>query len=96
MRPRPETIWLGAREWPVRPLTLRYTPAEIDEVTLHDVLSLFAYWRDFPPTHEILKCVYRIEQKQERPITTSKSDPSGIGGLVARFPNGFVRVADVP
>jgi hypothetical protein len=72
-----------------------YTPAEIDEVTLHDVLGLFAYWRDFPPTHEILKCVYRIEQKQERPITTSNSDPSGIGGLVARFPDGFVRVADV-
>ena len=65
-----------------------YTPAEIDEVTLHDVLGLFAYWRDFPPTHEILKCVYRIEP-------TSKSDPSGIGGLVARFPNGFVRMADV-
>jgi hypothetical protein len=37
-----------------------YTPAEIDEVTLHDVLALFAYWRDFPPTHEILNCVYRI------------------------------------
>ncbi|MDQ6867141.1 MAG: hypothetical protein M3178_01495 [Pseudomonadota bacterium] len=72
-----------------------YTPAEIDEVTLHDVLGLFAYWRDFPPAHEILKSVYRIEQKQERPITTSKSDPSGIGGLVARFPDGFVRVADV-
>jgi hypothetical protein len=69
-----------------------YTPEEIDEVTLQDVVALFAYWRDFPPTHEILKCVYRIEQKQERPITTSKSDPSGIGGLVARFPNGFVRL----
>ncbi len=72
-----------------------YTPAEIDEMTLHDVLGLFAYWRDFPPAHEILKCVYRIEQKQEQPIRTSESDPSGIGGLVARFPNGFVRVADV-
>jgi hypothetical protein len=71
-----------------------YTPAEIDEVTLHDVLGLFAYWRDFPPTHEILKCVYRIEQKRERPITKSKSDPSGIGGLVARFPNGFVRLGE--
>jgi hypothetical protein len=72
-----------------------YTPAEIDEVTLHDVLALFAYWRDFPPTNEILKCVYRIEQKQELPITKSKSDPSGIGGLIARFPDGFVRVANV-
>ncbi|PNE12926.1 MAG: hypothetical protein CR217_00090 [Beijerinckiaceae bacterium] len=64
-------------------------------MTLHDVLALFAYWRDFPPTHEILKCVYRIEQTQDLPITKSKSDPSGIGGLIARFPDGFVRVANV-
>ncbi len=42
-----------------------YTPAEIDEMTLHDVLALFAYWRDYPPTHEILKCVHRIERKAE-------------------------------
>jgi hypothetical protein len=72
-----------------------YTPAEIDELTLHDVLGLFAYWRDFPPVHEILKCVYRIEQKRERLFTTSESDPSGIGGLIARFPDGLVRDADV-
>ncbi|MGH6850008.1 MAG: hypothetical protein ACREDD_06125 [Methylocella sp.] len=71
-----------------------YTPSEIDEMTLHDVLGLFGYWRDFPPAHEILKCAYRIEQKKEQPIAKSKSDPSGIGGLVARFPDGFVRVAD--
>jgi hypothetical protein len=72
-----------------------YTPAEIDELTLHDVLGLFAYWRDFPPIHEILKYVHRIEQKQERPIPKSQSDPSGIGGLIARFPDGFVRAVDV-
>ncbi|MGH6811301.1 MAG: hypothetical protein ACREDM_02840 [Methylocella sp.] len=72
-----------------------YTPAEIDEMTLHDVLGLFTYWREFPPAHEILKYVYRIEQRQEQPITKSTGDPSGIGGLVARFPDGFVRVADV-
>ncbi len=72
-----------------------YTPIEIDEMTLHDVLGLLAYWRDFPPAHEILERVYRIEQKQERPITTSKSDPSGIGGLLARFPNGFVRLGEI-
>ncbi|MGQ0446162.1 MAG: hypothetical protein ACT4O2_13810 [Beijerinckiaceae bacterium] len=73
-----------------------YTPAEIDELTLHDVLGLFAYWRDFPPIHEILKCVHRIERKQELQISKSQSDPSGIGGLIARFPDGFVRAADVP
>jgi hypothetical protein len=69
-----------------------FTPAEIDEMTIHDIAGLFAYWRDFPPTHEILKCVYRIEQKPERPITNSSTDPSGISGLIARFPNGFVRL----
>lgn len=72
----------------------KYTPGEIDEMTLHDVINLFAYWRDYPPTHEILKCVYRIEQKRDRSITNSHTDPSGIGGLIARFPNGFVRLAE--
>ncbi len=70
-----------------------YTPAQIDEMTMYDVLNLFIYWREFPPTHEILKCVYRIEQRPEQ-IANSKSDPSGIGGLMARFPSGFVRLAD--
>lgn len=68
-----------------------FTPAEIDELTFHDVLSLFAYWREFPPTHEILKYAYRIEQKNERESVKSRSDPSGIGGLIARFPDGLVR-----
>jgi len=68
-----------------------YTPAEIDEMTLHDVLGLLAYWRDHPPTHEILKCVYRIERKPDRPVAKDNRDPSGIGGLIARFPDGFVR-----
>lgn len=69
-----------------------YTPDEIDELTFHDVLSLFAYWREFPPVHEILKSVFGIEQKANRMIARSKSDPSGIGGLIARFPNGLVRL----
>jgi hypothetical protein len=67
-----------------------FTPAQIDELSLFDVTALFAYWREYPPTHEILKCVYRIEQKPE-PIALSESDPSGIGGLIARFPNGKVK-----
>lgn len=72
-----------------------YTPSEIDELTLHDVIDLFAYWREFPPTHEILKCVYRIEQKSNRDMTSSTRDPSGIGGLIARFPDGCVRAEKV-
>lgn len=68
-----------------------YTPAEIDEMTLDHVLALFAYWRDYPPAHEILKCVHRIERKAEAPPSRNAGDPSGIGGLIARFPDGFVR-----
>lgn len=67
-----------------------FTPSQIDEMTLADVAALFAYWRENPPAHEILKCVYRIEPKPEPP-TASLSDPSGIGGLIARFPDGKVR-----
>lgn len=68
-----------------------YTPNDIDEMTLYDVLSLFVYWRDYPPTHEILKLVYRIQSKSEPLDPKSNVDPSGIGGLIARFPDGFVR-----
>lgn len=67
-----------------------YTPAQIDELTMYDVRQLFAYWRDYPPTHEILKHVYQIEQKAPPPIEENANDPSGIGALIKRFPNGFV------
>jgi hypothetical protein len=69
-----------------------YTPTQIDELTLDDVLSLFTYWREFPPAHEILKSVFRIEQKRDRTTAKSEGDPSGIGGLIARFPDGLVRL----
>jgi hypothetical protein len=71
-----------------------YTPDEIDEMTLYDVRSLFEYWWDNPPVHEILKCVHRIERRSEPRVKTESADPSGIGGLIARFPDGFVRAAD--
>lgn len=67
-----------------------FTPTEIDEMSLFDVMALFAYWQDHPPVHEILKCVYRIEGKPE-PQSASNADPSGIGALIAHFPNGQVR-----
>lgn len=70
-----------------------FTPAEIDEMSLHDVRSLFAYWRIYPPIHEILKYVYKIEREPEPKAETNTGDPSGIGGLIARFPNGLVRAS---
>ncbi len=66
-----------------------YTPAEIDEMTLFDVTDLFAYWRETPPVHEILKCITRIAPKPAEPV--SAGDPSGIGAMIARFPDGKVR-----
>jgi hypothetical protein len=72
--------------------TCGYTPAEIDELTFHDVLSIFAYWREFPPTHEILKGICCVERKPDRKVTKIDGDPSGIGNLIARFPNGAVRL----
>jgi hypothetical protein len=67
-----------------------YTPSEIDEMTFFDVADLFAYWRENPPAHEILQYVYRIAPK---PMTAihSDEDPSGIGALITRFPDGQVK-----
>jgi hypothetical protein len=68
-----------------------FSPSEIDEMTLFDVHALFAYWRDFPPVHEILKTVHgitRAAKASEDP--GDPGDPSGIGSLIARFPSGKV------
>jgi hypothetical protein len=67
-----------------------FSPAEIDEMTLFDVHALFAYWRDFPPVHEILKAVHGISTTRRSNPSDSVSDPSGIGPLIARFPDGKV------
>jgi hypothetical protein len=68
-----------------------FRPADIDEMTLFDVHALFAYWRDFPPAHEILKHVHGVTSASPAKPATSASDPSGIGSLIARFPDGKVR-----
>lgn len=68
-----------------------YTPGEIDEMPFCDVLGLYVYWQDNPPVHEILRCVYRIERNVDSAETSSATDPSGIGGLISRFPQGIVR-----
>jgi len=69
-----------------------FTPAQIDELTIFDVEMLFKYWNEFPPAHEILKCVYGVKSTQKNSIPSwSNEDPSGIGALIARFPSGLVR-----
>jgi len=68
-----------------------FTPAEIDEMTFFDIQALFAYWREFPPAHEVLKIVHGLAPASQ--MTNDARDPSGIGGLIARFPNGKVRTS---
>ena len=64
-----------------------YTPDEIDAMPAQDAFALLRYWREHPPTHEILAAVYRITPAK----AANAEDPSGIGALIARHPNGTVR-----
>ena len=64
-----------------------FTPAEIDAMPAHDAFALLAHWHDHPPTHEVLAAVTRVS----RAPTRAADDPSGIGALVARHPDGTVR-----
>lgn len=60
-------------------------------MTLFDVAILFDYWREHPTTDDILKAVYMVETRKFEPEKKlSPNDPSGIGGLIAAFPCGFV------
>ena len=63
-----------------------YTPEQIDHMPMQDALGLLHYWRDHPPTHEILAAVHRVA----RAVPAKADDPSGIGALMARFPAGQV------
>lgn len=65
---------------------LAMTPAEIDEIPAHDVLALLRYWRAHPPTAEILAAAYRVAPQP----APDPDDPSGIGALIARTPDGIV------
>jgi hypothetical protein len=72
-----------------------YTPSQIAEMEMLDILSLFAYWKDWPPTHEILRLVHGTKSPggkgDEKKKSVDPNDPSGIGGLIHAFPNGFVK-----
>ena len=63
-----------------------YTPDEIDAMPAQDALALLRHWRTHPPTHEILAAVHRVT----RAAPTNPNDPSGIGALIARCPDGIV------
>ena len=71
-----------------------FMPAEIDNLTWWDVQALTSYWQDFPPAHEALKIGFGLERKpapEPLPnVPRDSNDPSGIGGLIAQFPSGYV------
>jgi len=66
-----------------------YLPGQIEDMAMIDVLGLLRYWRRAPPVHEILAAVYQIAPANTAP--KSADDPSGIGGLIARYPGGQVK-----
>ena len=61
-----------------------YTPDEIDAMPAQDVAALLRHWRDQPPAHEILAAVHRVT----RAAPAKADDPSGIGALIGRYPDG--------
>lgn len=60
------------------------------------MVDLQDYWADHPPVHELVAAYLGVKPRPKfaKPIPgqpgTDAADPSGIGGLVAQFPNGFV------
>ena len=66
-----------------------YTPDQLDAMPMHDVLALLRSWRDAPPAHEILAAVHQVTRAVSQPADAR--DPSGIGALIARYPDGRVK-----
>ncbi|KMO44407.1 hypothetical protein VQ03_03240 [Methylobacterium tarhaniae] len=61
-------------------------------MTIWDVERIFAYWRGSPPTHELVAAYLGYKPPPE-PVTVAPSadDPSGIGSMIMRFPDGAVK-----
>lgn len=60
----------------------------IDQLPAADAWALLRWWRDHPPAHEILAAAFRPAAAVARPV--DPADPSNIGALLARFPDGKV------
>lgn len=55
-------------------------------MAMRDVLALLRYWRDAPPVHELLAVALGLDPS--RRAERGGGDPSGIGPLLARAPDG--------
>ncbi len=63
-----------------------WTPEAIDRMPMGDVLALLQWWRDHPTAAAILAAVHGVKPAPVR----DDGDPSGIGGLMSRWPGGKV------
>jgi hypothetical protein len=66
----------------------------LETLTMTRLAALYRHWRRQPPVHKTAAafCGYRppVEAPQD---LRSPDDPSGIGGLIAQFPNGCAAAA---
>jgi hypothetical protein len=61
-------------------------------MTIWDVERQFAYWRQSPPTHELVAWGLGFKPLAEPvKVKASGDDPSGIGRMMQMFPGGMVR-----
>ena len=63
-----------------------WTPDAVDAMPMGDVLALLRWWREHPPAAAILAAVHGVKPAPGR----GADDPSGIAGLMARWPEGMV------
>ena len=63
-----------------------WTTEIIDAMPMGDVLALLRWWGDHPSVAAILAAVHGVKPTAKR----DPSDPSGIGALISRWPDGKV------
>ncbi|KTR97008.1 hypothetical protein SB2_02740 [Methylobacterium radiotolerans] len=65
-------------------------------MTLWDVRRLYRYWSAHPPVHELVAAFMGVKAQAELPPPAASAgaevdDPSGIGAMILRFPDGQVK-----
>lgn len=52
---------------------------------------LYRYWSAHPPVHELVAAVMGLKAQADLPPPAAADDPSGIGAMILRFPDGQVK-----
>jgi hypothetical protein len=56
------------------------------------VRRLYRYWSAHPPVHELVAAFLGVTAPAEPPpLVAAADDPSGIGAMILRFPDGKVK-----